>query len=84
MPGGGGASVEANDKKSETELNARWDMKAKVASSGLEYGIAVTAISVPVMVLGTTFAKITGTVSGTIRAGYKILYTIFRYGLRRT
>jgi glycosyltransferase involved in cell wall biosynthesis len=28
-------------------------------------------------------SKITGTFSGTIRAGYKILYTIFRYGLVR-
>jgi hypothetical protein len=27
------------------------------------------------------FSKITGTFSGTIRAGYKILWTIFRYGL---
>jgi hypothetical protein len=27
-------------------------------------------------------SKITGTVSGTVRAGYKILYTIFRYWLR--
>ena len=25
-------------------------------------------------------SKISGTLSGTIRAGYKILYTIFRYG----
>lgn len=29
------------------------------------------------------FSKITGTISGTIRAGYKILWTIFRYGIRR-
>ena len=29
------------------------------------------------------YSKITGTISGTIRAGYKILYTIFRYGLLR-
>ncbi len=28
-------------------------------------------------------SKITGTVSGTIKAGYKILYTIFKYGLER-
>lgn len=28
-------------------------------------------------------SKITGTVKGTIRAGYKILWTIFRYGVRR-
>ena len=28
-------------------------------------------------------SKITGTVKGSVRAGYKILYTIFRYGLRR-
>jgi hypothetical protein len=27
------------------------------------------------------YSKITGTLSGTVRAGYKILYTIFRYGL---
>ena len=29
-------------------------------------------------------SKITGTVSGTIRAGWKILYTIFKYRLRKT
>jgi hypothetical protein len=29
------------------------------------------------------YSKITGTVSGTFRAGYKILLTIFRYGLLR-
>jgi glycosyltransferase involved in cell wall biosynthesis len=29
-------------------------------------------------------SKITGTVRGTLRAGYKILLTIFRYGLRRS
>ena len=29
------------------------------------------------------FSKITGTFSGTIRAGYKILWTIFRYTIRR-
>jgi glycosyltransferase involved in cell wall biosynthesis len=28
-------------------------------------------------------SKITGTLSGTLRAGYKILFTIFRYGVRR-
>ncbi len=28
-------------------------------------------------------SKITGTVSGTLRAGYKILWTVFRYALRR-
>ncbi|MEM7164969.1 MAG: glycosyltransferase family 2 protein [Planctomycetota bacterium] len=28
-------------------------------------------------------SKITGTISGTFRAGYKILYTIFRYGVLR-
>jgi hypothetical protein len=27
------------------------------------------------------YSKITGTVSGTVRAGYKILLTLFRYGL---
>jgi glycosyltransferase involved in cell wall biosynthesis len=27
------------------------------------------------------YSKITGTVSGTVRAGYKILWTIFRYGM---
>jgi glycosyltransferase involved in cell wall biosynthesis len=30
------------------------------------------------------FSKITGTVSGTVRAGYKILLTIFRHGVRGT
>jgi hypothetical protein len=28
-------------------------------------------------------SKITGTISGTLRAGYKILLTIFKYGIRR-
>lgn len=30
------------------------------------------------------YSKITGTISGTIRAGYKILWTIFRYGMFAT
>jgi glycosyltransferase involved in cell wall biosynthesis len=29
------------------------------------------------------YSKITGTISGTVRAGYKIIWTIFRYGLGR-
>ncbi len=29
-------------------------------------------------------SKITGTISGTVRAGYKIILTIFRHGIRRT
>ncbi len=50
------------------------EMQVKAARSGLRY------CEVPASYrrrLGTS--KITGTVSGTLRAGWKIIYTVLRY-----
>ncbi len=54
------------------------EMQVKAARRGLR------SVEVPVDYrprIGQS--KITGTVSGSVRAGYKILWTIFRYGIRR-
>ncbi len=52
------------------------EMQVKAARLGLR------AVEVPVRYRRRVgVSKITGTVSGTVRAGYKILYTIFRYWL---
>jgi glycosyltransferase involved in cell wall biosynthesis len=69
---------EALERIGMSDPNFGWtaEMQAKVARAGLR------ATEVPVSYrrrIGRS--KITGTVSGTIRAGYKILYTIFRYSL---
>ena len=58
------------------DRNFGWtaEMQVKAARLGLR------AVEVPVRYrrrIGTS--KITGTLSGTLRAGYKILWTIFRY-----
>ena len=52
------------------------EMQVRAARKGLR------AIEIPVSYrrrIGVS--KVTGTVSGTIRAGWKILYTIFRFRL---
>jgi glycosyltransferase involved in cell wall biosynthesis len=70
---------EALERIGMRDPNFGWtaEMQVKAARAGLR------ATEVPVSYrqrIGRS--KITGTVSGTIRAGYKILYTIFRYSLR--
>ncbi len=54
------------------------EMQLKAAQLGLR------CVEVPVRYRRRVgVSKITGTLSGTVRAGYKILYTLARYGLRR-
>jgi glycosyltransferase involved in cell wall biosynthesis len=63
-----------------SDPNFGWtvEMQIKAARCGLR------VVEVPVDYRPRIgFSKITGTVSGTIRAGYKILLTIVRYGLVR-
>jgi glycosyltransferase involved in cell wall biosynthesis len=50
------------------------EMQAKAARQGVRYGEVPVSYRRRVGV-----SKITGTVSGTLRAGWKILYTIFRH-----
>ncbi|MCY3765649.1 MAG: glycosyltransferase family 2 protein [Gemmatimonadetes bacterium] len=57
-----------------------WTVEMQVKAAGLK----LRFLEVPVSYrrrIGVS--KITGTVGGTIRAGWKILYTIFRYKLRK-
>ena len=62
------------------DCNFGWtvEMQVKAARQGLR------TVEVPVRYrrrIGTS--KVSGTLSGTVRAGYKILWTIFRYAWRR-
>ncbi|SMP43491.1 hypothetical protein SAMN06265222_101942 [Neorhodopirellula lusitana] len=58
--------------------NFGWTIEMQIKASRI--GLRFLEIPVPYRTrLGTS--KISGTVSGTIRAGYKILYTIAKYGL---
>ena len=54
------------------------EMQVKAARSGLR--VAEVPVSYRRRV---GVSKITGTVSGTLRAGYKILWTVARYGVIR-
>ncbi len=54
------------------------EMQVKAARAGVRYGEVPASYRRRVGV-----SKITGTVSGTIRAGWKILYMIFRHRPRR-
>ena len=60
--------------------NFGWTVEMQLKA--LQAGLRITEIPVPYRCrVGTS--KISGTVSGTIKAGYKILYTIAKYGLFR-
>jgi glycosyltransferase involved in cell wall biosynthesis len=61
---------------SDTNFGWTVEMQIKAARAGLRI------LEVPVDYRPRIgYSKITGTISGTIRAGYKILFTIFRYGV---
>ena len=56
---------------------------AEMQVKALRHGLRV--VDVPVSYRRRVgVSKITGTLIGTLRAGYKILWTVFRYGLART
>lgn len=62
------------------DRNFGWTVEMQIKA--LQHGLRVTEVPVRYR-RRVGRSKITGTVSGTIRAGAKILWTIFRYGLRR-
>lgn len=61
------------------DRNFGWTVEMQIKAA--RAGIAFREIPVPYR-RRVGVSKISGTISGTIRAGYKILYTIFRYGRR--
>lgn len=61
-----------------TDTNFGWTVEMQIKAARAKLRIREVAVDYRPRI-GTS--KITGTVSGTFRAGYKILYTIARYGL---
>ena len=62
------------------DLNFGWNVEMQIKA--IQKGLRI--VEVPVRYrCRVGRSKITGTISGTLRAGYKILWTIFRYGLLR-
>ncbi len=60
------------------DTNFGWTVEMQIKA--LRHGLRV--VDVPVSYRRRTgVSKITGTISGTLRAGWKILWTIFRYGV---
>ncbi|MCC6738107.1 MAG: glycosyltransferase family 2 protein [Planctomycetia bacterium] len=62
------------------DRNFGWTVEMQIRA--LRHGLRVCEVPVSYR-KRVGVSKITGTVSGTIRAGYKILYTIFRHSLSR-
>ena len=63
-----------------TDTNFGWTCEMQVKA--VREGLAITEVPVSYR-RRVGVSKITGTVAGTLRAGYKILWTIARYGLSR-
>lgn len=62
------------------DRNFGWTVEMQIRA--LRHGLRIREVPVRYRCrIGTS--KITGTISGTIRAGYKILWTIFRHALSR-
>lgn len=62
------------------DTNFGWTVEMQIKAARARLRIEEVAVSYRPRI---GYSKITGTISGTIRAGYKILYTIFRYGIAR-
>lgn len=62
------------------DRNFGWTVEMQIRA--LRHGLRVAEVPVSYR-KRVGVSKITGTLSGTIRAGYKILYTIFRHALSR-
>ncbi|RMD93854.1 MAG: glycosyltransferase family 2 protein [Calditrichaeota bacterium] len=61
------------------DRNFGWTVEMQIKA--VKLGLKITEVSVGYRNrIGTS--KITGTVSGTLKAGYKILFTIFKYALK--
>ena len=73
-------TTKALNKIQMEDINFGWTVEMQVKAARL----SLKTTEVPVSYrkrIGTS--KISGTISGSIKAGWKILYTIFRYGVRR-
>lgn len=62
------------------DTNFGWTVEMQIKAARAKLRIREVAVDYRPRV---GFSKITGTISGSVRAGYKILYTIFRYGVSR-
>lgn len=62
------------------DTNFGWTVEMQIKAARAKLRIREVAVDYRPRV---GLSKITGTISGSVRAGYKILYTIFRYGLSR-
>ena len=71
---------EGLDRLGMVDTNFGWTVEMQIKA--IRHGLRITEVPVRYR-KRVGQSKITGTVSGTIRAGYKILYTIFRYGFLR-
>jgi len=60
------------------DTNFGWTVEMQIKAARAKLRITQVAVDYRPRI---GHSKITGTLSGTIRAGYKILYTIFRYGI---
>lgn len=69
----------ALDRLAMEDTNFGWTVEMQIKA--IRRGLRITEIPVRYR-KRVGKSKITGTVSGTVRAGYKILWTIFWYGLR--
>ncbi|MEM7262338.1 MAG: glycosyltransferase family 2 protein [Planctomycetota bacterium] len=67
------------DRMAMEDTNFGWTVEMQIKA--IRRGLRITEIPVRYR-KRVGQSKITGTLSGTVRAGYKILWTIFRYGLR--
>jgi glycosyltransferase involved in cell wall biosynthesis len=59
------------------DTNFGWTVEMQIKAARAKLRIEEVAVSYRPRI---GYSKITGTISGTVRAGYKILWTIFRYG----
>ncbi len=66
------------DQLEMEDTNFGWTVEMQIKA--VRHGLRITEVPVRYR-KRVGKSKITGTINGTIRAGYKILYTIFRYGL---
>jgi hypothetical protein len=62
------------------DRNFGWTVEMQIRA--IEYGLRIKEIPMSYLPRQGGQSKISGTVSGTIKAGSKILWTVFRYYLR--
>ncbi len=73
-------SWEALERINMVDTNFGWTVEMQIKAARAKLRVREVAVDYRPRI---GISKITGTVSGTFRAGYKILLTIFRYGVLR-